>query len=96
MFSQNVWVCKLPASYSPALDNWKDFGKLEDNFTEGYVGLDLTDGEIYEWLESNYGEECCTSCTVHMPAPRIDFTSIRNYSLFGAFFARSPSSTTCI
>jgi|TARA_R100000482_G_scaffold124807_1_gene79155 ATP-dependent DNA ligase len=40
-----------------ALDNWKDFGKLEDNFTEGYVGLDLTDGEIFEWLESNYGEE---------------------------------------
>ena len=40
-----------------ALDNWKDFGKLEDTFTEGFVGLDLTDGEIYEWLQENYGEE---------------------------------------
>ena len=31
-----------------------------------------------------------------MPAPRVDMTSIRNYSLFGAFFVRLPSSTTCI
>ena len=43
-----------------ALDNWKDFGKLEDTFTEGFVGLDLTDGEIYEWLQENYGEEVDT------------------------------------
>ena len=40
-----------------SLDNWKEFGKLEDNFTEGFVGLDLTDKEIFEWLERNYGEE---------------------------------------
>tara|TARA_R100001163_G_C5067718_1_gene207079 strand:- start:423 stop:2933 length:2511 start_codon:yes stop_codon:yes gene_type:complete len=40
-----------------ALDNWKDFGKLEDDFTEGYVGLDLTDGEIFRWLQTNYGED---------------------------------------
>lgn len=39
-----------------ALDNWENFGKLKDDFTEGYVGLDLTDGEIFEWLETNYGE----------------------------------------
>ena len=40
-----------------ALDNWKEFGKLEDDFTEGYVGLDLTDGEIFRWLQTNYGED---------------------------------------
>jgi hypothetical protein len=40
-----------------SLDNWKKVGKLEDNFTEGFVGLDLTDGEIFEWLEKNYGED---------------------------------------
>jgi len=40
-----------------ALDNWKEFGKLEDNFTEGFVGLDLTDGEIWDWLQKNYGED---------------------------------------
>jgi ATP-dependent DNA ligase len=40
-----------------SLDNWKSVGKLEDNFTEGFVGLDLTDKEIFEWLEKNYGEE---------------------------------------
>jgi len=40
-----------------ALDNWKQYGKLEDNFTEGFVGLDLTDGELFTWLEKNYGED---------------------------------------
>lgn len=40
-----------------SLDNWKSVGKLEDNFTEGFVGLDLTDKEIFEWLEKNYGED---------------------------------------
>ena len=40
-----------------ALDNWKNYGKLEDNFTEGFVGLDLTDGEIWDWLKKNYGED---------------------------------------
>lgn len=40
-----------------ALDGWEDVGDLEDDFTEGYVGLDLTDGELFRWLEKNYGEE---------------------------------------
>ena len=40
-----------------ALDTWGNFGKLEDNFTEGFVGLDLTDGEIWDWLSKNYGEK---------------------------------------
>ena len=40
-----------------ALDNWKNHTKVHDNFTEGYVGLDLTDEEIFDWMEENYGEE---------------------------------------
>ena len=40
-----------------ALDNWTDKTEEEDNFTEGYVGLDLTDREIYTWLKTNYGED---------------------------------------
>lgn len=40
-----------------ALDGWEDVGDLKDDFTEGYVGLDLTDGELFRWLEKNYGEE---------------------------------------
>ena len=40
-----------------ALDNWKTHTKIHDNFTEGYVGLDLTDEEIFDWMEDNYGEE---------------------------------------
>ena len=37
-----------------ALDGWKEVGEREDNFTEGYVGLDLTDGELFRWLDKNY------------------------------------------
>tara|TARA_R110002020_G_scaffold64632_4_gene171470 strand:+ start:117 stop:3167 length:3051 start_codon:yes stop_codon:yes gene_type:complete len=40
-----------------ALDNWKKHTKKEDNFTEGFSGLDLTDREIFDWLEDNYGED---------------------------------------
>jgi len=40
-----------------ALESWKQHTDEEDNFTEGYVGLDLTDKEIYEWLDENYGED---------------------------------------
>jgi ATP-dependent DNA ligase len=40
-----------------ALDNWKKHTKKEDNFTEGFAGLDLTDKEIFDWLEDNYGED---------------------------------------
>ncbi len=37
-----------------ALDGWGDVGDREDDFTEGFVGLDLTDGELFRWLEKNY------------------------------------------
>ncbi len=40
-----------------ALDNWADKTDEEDNFTEGFVGLDLTDREIYNWIKNNYGED---------------------------------------
>tara|TARA_R100000353_G_scaffold113438_1_gene81201 strand:- start:1417 stop:3906 length:2490 start_codon:yes stop_codon:yes gene_type:complete len=40
-----------------ALDTWEDKVDIPDNFTEGYVGLDLTDREIYDWVKTNYGED---------------------------------------
>jgi len=40
-----------------ALEGWEEVGDLKDDFTEGYVGLDLTDGELFRWLETNYGED---------------------------------------
>ncbi len=40
-----------------ALDGWDEVGDLKDDFTEGYVGLDLTDGELFRWLQKNYGED---------------------------------------
>ena len=40
-----------------ALDNWRTKTDEEDNFTEGFVGLDLTDREIYNWVKTNYGED---------------------------------------
>ena len=38
-----------------ALDNWKNHTKIHDNFTEGYVGLDLTDEEINQYAKSIHG-----------------------------------------
>ena len=40
-----------------ALDGWDEVGDLKDDFTEGYVGLDLTDGELFRWLQKNYGDD---------------------------------------
>ena len=40
-----------------ALDGWQNHGDKPDDFTEGYVGLDLTDKEIFTWLKTNYGED---------------------------------------
>ena len=40
-----------------ALDNWENHTDDPDNFTEGYVGLDLTDKEIFTWMKTNYGED---------------------------------------
>ena len=40
-----------------SLDSWEEVTDEPDNFTEGYVGLDLTDREIYTWLKENYGED---------------------------------------
>jgi ATP-dependent DNA ligase len=40
-----------------ALDGWDEVGDLKDDFTEGYVGLDLTYGELFRWLQKNYGED---------------------------------------
>ena len=37
-----------------ALDGWEEVGERKDDFTEGYVGLDLTDGELFRWLDKNY------------------------------------------
>ena len=40
-----------------ALDNWEEHTNEPDNFTEGYIGLDLTDKELFSWLKKNYGEK---------------------------------------
>ena len=54
-----------------ALDNWEEVIEKPDNFTEGYVGLDLIDSEIYTWLKTNYGEDIdITRLKTKIPAAR--------------------------
>ena len=52
------WVYRIGRG---SLESWKKKTKKEDNLSEGFVGLDLTDKELFNWLEDNYGEDADVS-----------------------------------